>query len=510
MPYAPNDAPKAGGDPLLRVKFLIDQGMSPSEAHQQVIRQDSLRTAAANGPRIAREEADLQARLRNEAQYGIGAPMPQTMGGMNMGKVARRGLTPADLDPVDAASSQIVMDEELRPRTPDELRAMGLNPMTEPGVRMPDGSMRPVRELPNAQAARAYNDRTPLIPETQPSAPGRQRYAPSLRDLDMERRGYVPVWNDDGTVSYMLSPNTGTRGLPGAMGRGGLRADLESPTVYADGREYTETLPAVPVNGVVGNPTAVAVPRFVEERVDGPNGPQYVYRPSEPTRRINDAYQRERKIYRMAAAAGISPEEYAKRFPDEVGDLTAGGLRGGAGGRMLAEGKRQEDAEARKQAFKSQMMLAGASPRRNLVNAYERLGDPNITDEQRDALRYMMPGGQLAAQVDSQNMEAAAGLAQRAVAGMANTNPLLPVQARLLEEEAIAKRRLNRQPDEDLLADKYARRQWRGPIPWGYDEFEPAEQNQMKQDLIGQGYTEADALSAVRRIARDRNATVRI
>jgi len=149
-----------------------------------------------------------------------------------------------------------------------------------------------------------------------------------------------------------------------------------------------------------------------------------------------------------------------------------------------------------------------------------QLGDPDTTEQQRDALRYMMPGGQLAAQVDAQNMDAAAGLASKAIAGMVgnNANPMLPIQARVLEEEAAAKRRQNRQPDEQILADKYAKAQWRYlfgnpnlPImPWGYDEFHPEEQHQMVKDLESRGYTNDEALTAVRRIASDRRATVRI
>jgi hypothetical protein len=135
------------------------------------------------------------------------------------------------------------------------------------------------------------------------------------------------------------------------------------------------------------------------------------------------------------------------------------------------------------------------------------MGDPGITDEQRSSLRYMLPGGQLAAGVDANQLEAAAALAQRAVTGaLAGTaqGPMAQAQAEMAELQAQARRDELRREDEDILGEKYA------PSGWvGYDEFTVAEQQQMYDDLIRQGYKPADAQRAVDRQAKNRRATER-
>jgi len=77
---------------------------------------------------------------------------------------------------------------------------------------------------------------------------------------------------------------------------------------------------------------------------------------------------------------------------------------------------RKADLKARKQALRNQRMLAGNNPANNMANAYTLMGDPfndGLTQNQRRALEYTLPGGRLAAQVDARNMEEAAGLAAR-------------------------------------------------------------------------------------------------
>ena len=76
-------------------------------------------------------------------------------------------------------------------------------------------------------------------------------------------------------------------------------------------------------------------------------------------------------------------------------------------------------------------MLAGANPRKNLANAWTMMGEPGTNAEQRSSLRYMLPGGQLAAGVDAQNMQNANDVIKRfmtsgAAAGM--NNPLAQAQ----------------------------------------------------------------------------------
>jgi len=78
--------------------------------------------------------------------------------------------------------------------------------------------------------------------------------------------------------------------------------------------------------------------------------------------------------------------------------------------------ERKEELDARKLALRNQRMLAGSNPANNMANAYTLMGDPfndGLTENQRRALEYMLPSGQLAAEVDARNMEEAAGLAAR-------------------------------------------------------------------------------------------------
>jgi len=83
-------------------------------------------------------------------------------------------------------------------------------------------------------------------------------------------------------------------------------------------------------------------------------------------------------------------------------------------------GDRQEDLDARKLALRNQRMLAGDNPRNNLANAYTLMGDPfqdGLTDNQQRALQYMLPGGQLAAEVDSRQLQSAQDIATSALRG---------------------------------------------------------------------------------------------
>lgn len=235
--------------------------------------------------------------------------------------------------------------------------------MTEPGVRMPDGSrVTPSQAIYDEDEAQAYNIRTP-------NGPG--WYNPSGRDKAMMARGYVPVMNQDGTVSYRLGPGGEVDGLPGAPGRGGRREDLEAPLLKADG---------TPVLDGNGNP----VPRFRVQNMSGPlSENNSVYVQSDEARAKQAAYMKERQLYRDAQIQGVSPATLLAQSPGDYGDLTAGGQRDRVGARAANEGARQAAAAKREEAWRSQMMLAGRNPAKNAVNAYNALNDPNTNDWQR-------------------------------------------------------------------------------------------------------------------------------
>jgi hypothetical protein len=77
-------------------------------------------------------------------------------------------------------------------------------------------------------------------------------------------------------------------------------------------------------------------------------------------------------------------------------------------------------------------------------------------------------------------------------------------QAELAGIQAQAERDKLRSGDEDVLGEKYAR----GGM-FGYDEFTVAEQQQMYDDLIAQGYKPGEAQRAVDRQANKRRASAR-
>lgn len=172
---------------------------------------------------------------------------------------------------------------------------------------------------------------------------------------------------------------------------------------------------------------------------------------------------------------------------------------------------RMRDKQARANAWRAQSMLAGGQPTggpggtKVVANALMMLNDPSLSEEQRQSLRYMLPGGALAAQVDARQLDMAAGLARNAITGaLAGTaqGPMAAAQAELAQLQAQAERDKLRGADEDVLGEKYA------PTGWlGYDEFTIAEQQQMYDDLIAQGYKPAEAQRAVDRQAKKRRAT---
>jgi hypothetical protein len=91
--------------------------------------------------------------------------------------------------------------------------------------------------------------------------------------------------------------------------------------------------------------------------------------------------------------------------------------------------------------------------------------------------------------------------------GMQN-NPLVNAQAAAAEHDLAQRKREANAADEDTLGEKYAPGH---TLPWwlggGYDEFTIAEQQQMVQDLIARGYSEAEAQAAVDRQAQKRRAS---
>jgi hypothetical protein len=205
------------------------------------------------------------------------------------------GSTPADLDPVESAATPVVPDSPVRsqaasPRaTPSPAPFFG---RTVAGPAPIDGG---VAEAPEAFASQEeadeYNTRRRLsADEAAPvtvnpmDAPqvGPDGMAGSQRDIDMRKRGFVPVYGQDGSVTYKLeAPSAGDTNAIGGAGRWGMRPDLELSTGQApDG---------TPRPG-----------RYVGVPTDGPLGRQMVYRPTDEYKQELRDIQRYRDANRKA------------------------------------------------------------------------------------------------------------------------------------------------------------------------------------------------------------------
>lgn len=242
---------------------------------------------------------------------------------------------------------------------------------------------------------------------------------------------------------------------------------------------------------------------------------------AEDKMRANPAVE-EARIKRLAKAAGISMSEarasYEAGMKDRVeGEpITAAELRRGTQGlRDKATDRRLAEQKAARDNWRATAMLAGGSQNLNSGNRWIANSLVRMNPEDRDeSLRYMLPGGELAAKVDAAHNEQLSALGLRVATGQGfqNQTPLTAVQAQLAQEQLAAERAKNRSADENVLGEKYApgdNNWFPGWLGGGYDEFTIDEQQQMYDDLIAQGYTPADAQRAVDRQAQKRRATER-
>jgi hypothetical protein len=242
---------------------------------------------------------------------------------------------------------------------------------------------------------------------------------------------------------------------------------------------------------------------------------------AEDKMRANPAVE-EARIKRLAKSAGVSMSEarasYEAGMKDRVeGEpITAAELRRGTQGlRDKATDRRLAEQKAARDNWRATAMLAGGSQNINSGNRWIANSLVRMSPEDRaESTRYMLPGGQLAAQVDAAHNEQLSALGLRVATGQGfqNQTPLTAVQAQLAEEQLAAERAKNRASDENVLGEKYApgdNNWFPGWLGGGYDEFTVAEQQQMYDDLIDQGYKPADAQRAVDRQAQKRRATER-
>lgn len=432
------------------VRQLIARGMSPEEARKQA--RAMLESPDIVGQRpIAVEEAELNA-AQDAAQPQINsyrAGYTQPAPGTAAWKAQERSMGLETL-PFQQADEQAVRDEFYRrfgrePSSYREIEMMremmaeqsagqlrndlaqgGYGQRRAPGQRTVDGR-------PTAQGApfRSVDEAAAYYARPAGGTPG--GFGQSEYDRDMEQRGLVPRYDDNGQLGFSVIAGDDRAainvpyGVPGAPGRVGARPGLEAAgwsaetvdTPSGQRRVYVPEQNYVFVNGkyVPKAPSGQNI-TAVDQPAQGPQSPSR-YGAKD---RAND-YQAERRLYRMAAAAGMTPAEMRAADPAMFGDTATGvgSLRPGAAARQAVAAKRAAGESDRMQRFLAQVQLGGGRQTPQSIQLETMLN--GMTDEQRQqAMRYMVPGGQLAAMVDAQNAASAAKMAQSAVTSFLANN----------------------------------------------------------------------------------------
>ena len=171
----------------------------------------------------------------------------------------------------------------------------------------------------------------------------------------------------------------------------------------------------------------------------------------------------EARIKRMAAAAGISFSEaqamYDKGMTDNGGGETFDEFRRGTKGlRNMATDRRLAEQKAARDNWRATAMLAGGSQNLNSGNRWIANSLVRMNPEDRaNSMRYMLPGGQLHAQVDAANAEAAASMAQRAMTAFLANNPGAdPEMAKRAAEQALRQQNPAMAGGTDISGGNYA------------------------------------------------------
>lgn len=279
--------------------------------------------------------------------------------------------------------------------SPETIREYGYMPQAEPGPTSVRGGGKVAQgqRFNKMSDAIDYMTRTPVTDENRAEAAIDASHMPSQRDRDMMARGFFPVYAPDGSVSYSVGTgqdpkfqqDLGRRGIPGAPGRLGPRADLQE----TDPRQ----------------------PGFTLEPVRGPTGTNYIYKQNEAAQKQQAGYMDRQQVSRIARVTGIDENELTAMTPEQ---------------RTKALNRsRSQDFNSRDATWKAQAMLAGGRPTggiggsKALTNAWLSLPE----DQRDDAMRYMLPGGALSASVDARQLDQAAALAGKSILGAFASNP---------------------------------------------------------------------------------------
>jgi hypothetical protein len=266
----------------------------------------------------------------------------------------------------------------------------------------------------------------------------------SQRDRDMAKRGMVPVVTADG-VSYALAYQP-----------------TEAPTD--------------------------------EDIVSGGRGAVVAGRDGKLFRPLNDGYQIPGGPGRAGPRPDLEGKYEAKEMvgPDGNPVMVLRPTAKFAGEQKAVMNTRRDALDADFQKRRAHRIalaqLAGGSQNINSGNRWMAEALLSMTPEQRSSsMRYMLPGGDRAAAVDSRNMENANEVIKRymtaGAAGFQNT----PATAMAIQQQRIAQRKEMIAWAEKNINDRYAY----DANKWGASTFDTNERDQAIQDLMDQ-YGEPD------------------
>jgi hypothetical protein len=475
--------------------------------------------------RLYRIKASLSPERRAEIERLHAEMLARSSGPMSPSPV--RSWGPEDLDPVEAAAAPITPDPiagPVRNRSradwaTDAATGGGLYSPSENVASMDVTDVPPPAPVGNASAPAGYDEWAAAVAEVETGKTKAERLAEIdalERRQDAQKAAYdqatgMPSPGGSGLADVDEAGRDWSGWTPGMP----LPAAGPSGAVLADNARRAEEArvreaDALARNEAIGakygpqNPQARAIAEAGD--AEGVTDYRAVRTPAEQ-KRID-----ERRGYEWDARNGNQAARDEIHNADRDGAVARNKIRAAAAttgtSGMPSEAERWNN-------YRAQMMLAGSNPRKNQANAFSMMNDPIFSPQQQRALQYMLPGGQLAAGVEAQNMQNANTVIQRfmtsgAAAGAGG--PMAEAQAAMAGLQAQAERDRMRLGDENVLGEKYAPgdKNWLpGFLGGGYDEFTVDEQQQMYDDLIKQGYRPAEAQRAVDRQANKRRASAR-
>jgi hypothetical protein len=370
----------ASFDPLASSQINVDPSLKPKPSKELAARRQQLIEMFMSKGMDAQTAAQEADRYMADYPVATGQQVAAPAAPVPPAPVSPRDAMEADLYSQgyseDEARKQADLQEKMRAereaqQLQQDLSQGGYGQRRVPGPRDLSGNAPMGAPFASVEEGRAYDER-----QAAPGMPG--LYAPSQRDLDMQARGFVPVYTPDGRVTYRLEAVDGSM-VPGAPGRAGTRQDLTGPRPDGSPGPYRR------------------------ESMEGPTGGMQVLVPTDETRA------------RAAAVQQKASERQAARNPYSAQNLPS-----------VAD---------RMKRFQAQIQLGGGRLSPQAIQLETMLN--GMTPEQRQrSLQYMAPGGELAAQVDARNLDMAARLAGNAIVGAAAANPAAAAAAEAAKRKA--------------------------------------------------------------------------